>query len=175
MTLPARVTTPAGTLDVRLAGPDDVDDLTAMYDENIAWMRAQGFDPGEAPRPLREIVADRVASGVVYIARLAGEPVATMTILREDSEVWGERPADALYLHGFGVRRAHAGQRVGRALLDWLADHAAAGGRAYVRLDCMASNRKLRDYYERAGFTYRGDITLPRYTGSRYEKRVREG
>jgi hypothetical protein len=39
----------------------------------------------------------------------------------------------------------------------------------------MANNRKLRDYYERAGFTYRGDMTLTTYTGSRYEKPVGAG
>ena len=175
MHFPARVATLAGALDVVLAGPGDVDDVTALYDEMTAWVRAQGFDPGAAPRPLREIVADRVATGAVAVARLQSEIVATMTILRVDAEVWGETPGDALYLHGFGVKRAYAGQRIGRALLDWLAETTAAEGRAYVRLDCEAGNRKLRDYYERAGFTYRGDVTLPSHIGSRYERRVGDG
>jgi protein-tyrosine phosphatase len=175
MILPARVATPAGTLDVSMAGPVDVDDVTVLYEEGTAWMRARGDDPGEAPRPMRDIVADRIASGTVYVARLRGEAVATLTILREDAEVWGERPDDALYLHGFGVKRAYAGQRIGLALLDWLAEMARDAGRAYVRLDCTAGNRKLRDYYEGAGFTYRGDVTLPSHIGSRYEMRVRGG
>jgi ribosomal protein S18 acetylase RimI-like enzyme len=165
----------AGTLDVRLAGPDDVDDVVALYVESNAWIRAQGFDPGEAPRPLRDIVADRIATRTVYVARLAGEPIATLTLLWQDREAWGETPDDAVYLHGFSVGRAYAGRGIGRALLDWTADVAAEAGRAYVRLDCMANNRRLRDYYERAGFTYRGDMTLTTYTGSRYEKPVGAG
>ena len=167
-----RVETPAGELEVRPATEADVDELTTLYEESTAWIRTQGFDPGQAPRPMREIVADRVAAGTVYVARLTGEIIATITVLRADPEVWGETPDDALYLHGFGVKRAYAGQEVGLALLDWLAGTATRAGRAYVRLDCTAGNRKLRDYYERAGFTYRGDVTLPNYTGSRYEKRV---
>ena len=172
MRYPPQVETRAGMLDLALAGPADVDDVTALYEETTAWIRAQGFDPGEAPRSMRAIVADRIATGTVYVARLAGEAVATLTVLPEDAEVWGERPDDALYIHGFGVSRAYAGQEIGRTLLDWVADVAAGAGRAYVRLDCEAGNRKLRDYYERAGFTYHGDATLPSHTGSRYEKPV---
>jgi GNAT superfamily N-acetyltransferase len=170
---PSRVQTQAGTLDVRLARTDDVPAVVALYRETTDWIRAQGFDPGEAPRPLAEIVAERVGTGTVYIALLGGEVVATMTVLREDVEMWGERPNDALYLHGFGVKRAYAGQRIGLALLDWLAKMARGAGREYVRLDCEAGNRKLRDYYEHAGFAYRGDVTTPSHTGSRYERAVR--
>jgi ribosomal protein S18 acetylase RimI-like enzyme len=147
-----------------------VDDMTVLYEQGTAWIRALGFDPGEAPRPMREIVADRIATGMLYVARLGDEAVATMTILPRDVEVWGEMPDDALYLHGFGVKRSYAGQGIGVALMDWLAALAAGQDRAYVRLDCEAGNRRLRDYYERAGFRYRGDVTIRSYTGSRYER-----
>ena len=54
-----------------------------------------------------------------------------------------------------------------------------------LRLDCVASNDRLRAYYEAAGFIHRGDVTVAGAPGqrldqgpvtvvSRYELRLRE-
>jgi hypothetical protein len=62
--------------------------------------------------------------------------------------------------------------------LDWSGERAASLGRTWVRLDCMADNHGLRDYYTQAGFDEHGEIdaTFPDPVGTlrlqRYEKRV---
>jgi hypothetical protein len=56
---------------------------------------------------------------------------------------------------------------------------------SWVRLDCVASNGRLRAYYEAAGFIHRGDVTVAGAPGqrlaegpvtvvSRYELRLQE-
>jgi protein-tyrosine phosphatase len=164
------VATAAGELTVRPAQLSDLDAVTALYEESAAWIRAQGFEPGEPPRPLREIVTPRIDAGSVYIAMLNSAILATITLLWEDVATWGVRPDDAIYVHGFSVKRAYAGQEIGRRLLQWVEAMAARAGRPCVRLDCMASNPRLRAYYERAGFQYCGDVALASYIGSRYER-----
>ena len=50
------------------------------------------------------------------------------------------------------VDRAYAGLRIGQSLLDWCENRIGRSGRTLVRLDCVKINRRLRDYYERAGY-----------------------
>jgi hypothetical protein len=71
-----------------------------------------------------------------------------------------------------------ASRQLGHRLLDWAAYRASTLGRRYVRLDCVADNTFLRDYYAQAGFADRGEIDsqFPAPVGTlrlrRYEKQI---
>lgn len=109
--------------------------------------------PGILPR---ERIADRVERGEVYLAFLDGRPVGNIVLQWSDGETWGDVADDAGYVHGRAVRREFAGHGLGRELLRWADNRAAAAGKKYLRLDCPAESRALNDYYERAGFRFRG-------------------
>jgi GNAT superfamily N-acetyltransferase len=79
--------------------------------------------------------------------------------------LWADLPAPAAYVHRLAVRRIAAG--LGSRLLDRAVGTAAAEGRQFLRLDCVASNRQLRDYYEAAGFPHRGDALVSGPPGRR--------
>lgn len=166
------VATSAGEITIARARPGDVDALVAIEEDAAQWVRSRGLEPGVPPRPLRDIYTDRVNRNEVYLARLAGQPAAMLTLQWADSSTWGDVPDDAAYVHGLMVRHAYAGKQIGLNLLRWAERTAAGAGRTYLRLDCNADNPPLRAYYERAGFVYRGDVALPHRTASRYEKRV---
>jgi len=85
---------------------------------------------------------------------------------------WGNVPDDAGYLHRLAIRRVYAGMELGRQLLQWAEGKVASAGRDYLRLDCMAENQALRQYYEQAGFTYRGEVRGEGWRASLYEKKV---
>jgi GNAT superfamily N-acetyltransferase len=155
-------------MEVRLAGPGDVDPVVSILEEAAAWLRSRGIDQWPAVFR-REFVADHVGRREVYLAWAGAEAAATLSLQAADPEMWGERPPDALYLHGFAVRRRHAG--LGRELLHWAERAAATAGRRYLRLDCMAANPGLRAYYERAGYVHRGTRPWPSgRDSSLYEK-----
>jgi len=84
-----------------------------------------------------------------------------------------------VYVYNLAVRRTWGDRRLGAQMLDWAADRATSLGRRYVRLDCMADNQFLTEYYVRAGFDERGEIDapFPAPVGTlrlrRYEKRLR--
>lgn len=96
--------------------------------------------------------------------------------------VWDGVPgAAALYVHRVAVRRSASG--LGAVILRWAADVARQQGRKALRLDCVASNSRLRAYYAAAGFAHRGDATVAGAPGqrlgdgpvtvvSRYEQRL---
>ena len=41
-------------------------------------------------------------------------------------------------------------------------------GKKFLRLNCLAEDRKFRDYYERAGFPFKGDVAEPRVEAGLY-------
>lgn len=172
---PERIATPHGEVVLTPARAEDVWEAVAIEEDAVGWVRSLGYEPGHPPRPLAEIFAEAVAHGQMYLARRDSVAAGKVVITAEDDGLWVDRPADALYVHGLMVRRAFAGQGVGRVLLCWAEREAARRGKPLLRLDCDALNPELRAYYERAGFAHVDDVTLPHRAAARYEKSVEEG
>jgi RimJ/RimL family protein N-acetyltransferase len=170
MTGQGTAATPHGELVIRRALPEDLDALLALSDDVDAWLRSRGISPGVPPRPMSDIFAERTARGVQYVGTMDDEVAGTIVLEWADDGVWADAPNDACYVHGFAVRRAYAG--IGLVLLRWAEHKTAARGKLLLRLDCMMENLALRVYYERAGFTHRGDVRLPHRGAARYEKVV---
>jgi len=55
-------------------------------------------------------------------------------------------------------------------MLKWAEATARTLGRRFLRLNCLAADRKIRDYYEQAGFLYKGDVVRPKAVATLYEK-----
>lgn len=152
---------PAGRLDVVPARPADLEEVLAILEEARQWLFAKGITE-QWPRPVPpEAIASRIQRRETYLAYLEGKAVATFTLQWSDERTWGSVPEDAGYVHGLAVRRAFAGQQIGRRLLELAAEICVAAGKQYLRLDCWAGNAALRQYYERAGFTDRGTREWP--------------
>lgn len=115
----------------------------------------------------------------MHLAFVADELVGTLRLLLREPIVWPEAVEDdAIYVYNLAVRRAWASRGFGGRLLEWAGNRAASLGRKCVRLDCMADNDFLRDYYRQAGFEERSEIEaqFPPPVGPlrlrRYEKRI---
>ena len=63
---------------------------------------------------------------------------------------------DAGYVYTLAVHPSQRGKRIGQRMLDWAAQYVYDHGKRWVRLDCVASNQKLRSYYAVQGFTFLG-------------------
>jgi GNAT superfamily N-acetyltransferase len=153
--------TPAGPLDVVLAQPSDLEAVLSILEEARQWLHAKGI--GEQwpwPHP-PEAIAWRIQSNKTYLAYHQGQAIATFTLQWADEETWGDRPGEALYLHGLAVRHTFAGRQIGERLLQLAADICTALGKTYLRLDCWAGNPALSRYYERAGFEHCGTKEWP--------------
>jgi protein-tyrosine phosphatase len=173
-----RISAGGRTFTLARAQASDADAILAILEDAARWLEARGIDQWHPGDFLRVSLLGMIARGVVYLARgesdmgNEGDPAGTLTVQWEDVPTWGEMPPDAAYVHGFAVRRAYGGLGLGRALLDWAARQAVAAGKAYLRLDCLATNPPLRAYYERAGFVLRG--LVDEGESALYERRVAE-
>jgi GNAT superfamily N-acetyltransferase len=99
--------------------------------------------------------------------------MATVSLEWSDALFWPNAADDSIYLHRLAVRRAHAGQEVGKRLLYWAGPQTAAAGRKYLRLDCMAENPALCHYYLMCGFYFWGEVSVRSFKSALWEKEIR--
>jgi GNAT superfamily N-acetyltransferase len=158
-------------VNVRRCQARDVAAVAGLLDEATVWVGERGYEQWPLPFPRDELEA-AVERGEVYVAEVDREVVATVTLLWDDPMYWGDRPADAAYVHRLAVRRACAGRRIGSAIVEWADMTAGAAGRAFLRLDCLADNPGIRSYYEQLGFEHRGDLVVNNRNMSIYERPV---
>jgi GNAT superfamily N-acetyltransferase len=154
---------PAGAVTFAVAAPDQLDDVLRVLDEAAAWLRSRGiaqwparFEPSRARASIER--------GETWLVEVNGLVSATVTLDWSDP-LWDEVPGNAAYLHRMAVRRRSAG--LGRDILAWAAGVAREHGRDALRLDCVASNERLRAYYEAAGFAFHSDVTVAGAPGQR--------
>ncbi|MEA4884514.1 MAG: GNAT family N-acetyltransferase [Clostridia bacterium] len=159
----ARIPTGLGWLYIVRAGEDDVDGAFDIMVDTMKWVCSIGVPQPEwlFTEEGRAHIRKAVTYREFYLAFCGSEPVASLWISPADPPNWGESIGNdglAGYIHGFGVKRAFAGNGIGRALLDWASARIAELGRKYVRLDCDGENPGICRYYESLGFRERGSV-----------------
>jgi GNAT superfamily N-acetyltransferase len=152
-----------------------------LLEEVAEWLARRGINqwrPGSF-RLSANYYAESIRRGEVQLAFCGGALVGTLRLLLREPIVWPEiAKDDAVYVYNLAIRRERANQQLGGRLLEWASQRALTLGRTCVRLDCVAENTFLRDYYTRAGFVDRGEIDakFPAPVGTlrlrRYEKQI---
>ena len=157
---------------MRQAHLADLDTVVSMLEEAARWMIRQEIEGWTPDGFSRERIAVLIESGEIYLAVLDGWFAGTFTLQWSDRETWGDVPDDAGYVHGLAIRREFAGKGLGREMLRRAEQMVSRSEREYLRLDCVADNMPLNEYYRRAGFAHRGRSVVRGLAVSLYEKRV---
>lgn len=167
------IATAAGIITVKRAIESELEDIVAVLDSAAHWLASKGitdpWHPGEWPR---KRIMESIERGEVYLSKLGQRNVATITLQWSDEFFWPNYPADAGYIHRLAVATGFHRKKIGSQLLQWAELSARDNGKKFLRLNCMAANLALRNYYERAGFIYRGELREPRGLACLYEKRL---
>lgn len=141
------------TVLVELARSSDATALVALRDDIARWLTDRGvrqWNPGEFPL---DWMRSWIRGGRVHVAREPGGIVAAVAVLWEDAEIWGPDPTGAAgYIHLLMVERHRAGQGLGDVMLAHAEGQIARGGRPRARLDAVATNQALRDWYRDRGY-----------------------
>jgi ribosomal protein S18 acetylase RimI-like enzyme len=145
-------------LPFRRATAADFDAVFAIMIEAATWLQSRGISQWSffLTQPGKDFVRNRISAAETYLVfDPADRPVATFTLHWKDEEIWGARGLDgkAGYVHGLAVCRRASGKGLGNVLLTSASNLIAQNSRRLVRLDCMAQNEALCNYYRRAGFT----------------------
>ncbi|MCR8656447.1 GNAT family N-acetyltransferase [Paenibacillus endoradicis] len=146
------------------AGPEDMNVIRDLIVKTVSWFESIGSTqwnnlPNEQDD---QYLLSAIANGEIIIFRKAGETaLAGSVILQQhpsqwDQKLWGEAATsenNAVYLHRFIVNREYARQGLGFEILSWIDNGIQFTGRDRIRLDCIAHNEKLNNYYKQCGYT----------------------
>ena len=154
-------------------------DVAAVMGLRVAaaqWLVSLGIDQWSPNDPFEPYVRGFAQEHSLWVVRRGDQLVGSVAVLWSDPTVWGQAVDEAGYVHSLVIDRAFAGAGLGRAILEWAESHISRNGRALARLDCVKDNRKLRRYYETAGYRHVGHRDFPDASWARgvalYEKRL---
>lgn len=163
---------PLGVISIDKANAADLPTAMAILGEAAARLQARGIRQWTYPPPpgLARLLEKEIAAGHLYLARLATDqrPIGVFRLRWEDA-YWANAAGTAGYLHSFALCTDACGYGIGEQILGWIGDYLRDHQREYLRLDCIASNARLRRYYEEQGFRYRGQVVDGEYTLALYE------
>jgi GNAT superfamily N-acetyltransferase len=159
-----------GEVEIRQARTADVDTVSSILLEAVAWLDARGVPMWRPDEVRRESIATAVDDGLFFLAEVDGDVVGTIAFQLTDAVYWPDASTDdSAYLHRLAVRRSHAGRGVSDALLHWARRRAARLGCRYLRLDCETGRSRLRALYENFGFEHHSDRQVGPDCVSRYQ------
>lgn len=145
------------------AGMDRVDEVLSVLDEAAGWLNARGISQWPAHFEAAW-VEEAISRGETWLVTIEDKVAGTVSLDWADP-LWADADGAAGYVHRMAVRRWAAG--LGARVLDWAADVARQRNAAFLRLDCVKSNDRLRAYYEARGFAHRGDVPVGGAPGQR--------
>lgn len=154
------IATALGTLPIARARPDDLETVRLLLVNASEWLESRGIRQWLDFRDARGVarLQRRLAQEDVYLAMHEKRAVASVTVDWQPMPLWQGLggPGSPGYLHGLVVHRAAAGDGIGLALLQWAEQVLAAHGRTLARLDCVADNPGILNFYRRAGYEEHG-------------------
>lgn len=140
----------------------DAAEILHLRNRLVDWMEGRGINQWRHGDVSPEQVRHQAEQGQWWVIGCDSKGlIAAVRILDEDPWIWGQSDRAAIYVHGLMVDRRCARQSLGRRLLAWAAELGRRGGVEVLRLDCVATNQVLCDYYLDQGFTRVGTKELP--------------
>lgn len=159
-------------LDFKCAQPEELPLVMEILAEAAAWLVDKGID--QWPSPPNEHWQRRMAAAIdrqeLYTLGIVKNRLGMVRFTWSDP-YWPDDD-QAGYVHSMAIRSAMHGQGLGLWILNWAGMKVMQADKPCLRLDCLASNGRLRRYYEDQGFVYQGDVIDRDYVAALYEKRL---
>jgi len=151
---------------VRPAALDDAGWIVALSTRVQSALTASGSLQKIGPLPL-ESTKHSILTGHAYLLEAGATGLGSVLVDpldRVQEEGWHLPAAQGpwWYLHSFMLEPEAQGKGLGLVFLDEVKHQMALFSGAIV-LDCWAGNAKLRDFYQRAGFTSHGVFGVEDY------------
>ncbi|MFD0617204.1 GNAT family N-acetyltransferase [Paenibacillus sp. GCM10027629] len=148
------------------ARPADSTSVTELLRQTASWLQSKGSTQWSGLLTGEDVhgTSDAIARGDVFIFRdveagkLAGVVILLTTPSPWDLELWDsvDDHNTAIYLHRLAINRDYAGTGLGEAMMRWAANGIHFEGKDRIRLDCIATNETLYQFYSSLGYVHQG-------------------
>jgi GNAT superfamily N-acetyltransferase len=156
----------------------DVEAIVTLFSQAAVWLTTQGIEqwPIEPPTHFWSFLRRKIREGDVFVARAEnGRLLAHIRFEYKASKIWPDDPTQTAYIRGLVIANEVRGQGVGVTMLDWARAYVSAQGCKRLRLDCLARNGRLCQYYSEHGFTFVGEGHSGDYTAALFEMMLTGG
>jgi ribosomal protein S18 acetylase RimI-like enzyme len=161
---------------IRQANANEVAIALTLFEEAALVLREKGTTQWQHWINPTPAYVNRVQKGfddnVYFFVEKSGQLAGMFRLMDSDEEYWGQQAEAAVYLHSFSTRPAFKGQEIGATVLTLIENQTRERGIDYFRLDCIASNVALCNYYIRQGFVPIRKKEMPHYEVQLFEKRL---
>lgn len=142
-------------MEILRARIEDFEPIFGLLLANATWLHERGIEqwPVDWMEGQREEIRIAVEIGRFFVALHEGHAVAVVELRDEPEALWSYDRVNSLYIHKLAVDRRFSGKGIGRQLLNRIQLLAQERGYTYMRLDCVANNSWLKNYYCASGFT----------------------
>lgn len=133
----------------------DIDDVFKLY--AMASDFKKKVSGVEWPEFNRGMIETEIQENRHWKIVVDGQVACVWSITFEDPQVWEERNEEpSIYLHRIATNPSFRGQKFVEQIVEWSKQYAQSHGKIYVRMDTIAGNQRLTDYYVKCGFSYLG-------------------
>jgi len=162
-------------VNIRLATPAEFETIYDILYENAVWLSRKNIIqwPIDWLQSKRQEIQNSIEFGTYHAIDIDNEIAAIVEIKSAPEDIWANDNVLALYIHKLAIRRQYANKSLGREIINLIKARAIQQGIKYLRLDCVAHNDKLRQYYESCGFTFTTEVASGEITLALYEYKSR--
>ncbi len=136
---------------VRPADPGDFDAILEVKDQVAVDLLSRGvhWNPNVLTA---DDLSDWAEDKALFAIEISSSVVGCVAVWLQDPDEWWPVGDRAGYIRDLMVHPRLRGQEVGSKVLGWAERYLGGLGKHKIRLDCLASNDRLRRYYTDAGF-----------------------
>jgi len=122
------------------------------------------------PQSNIEWVEKGIQEGEYYLILKENSPIGIVRLSETDETYWGKQASDARYIHSLVIDEHYSGLGLGKQVIELVIQQAISDNIPFMRLDCIATNTALCNYYESQGFKKVGQKQMPHSLNNLYEK-----
>lgn len=167
---------------VHQAKTEDMEAVLQLLVSTAEWLKSKGSSQWNALLRGEDShrTPEAIGRGEVYLFKRGGVLAGMVLLMQKaspwDRELWGEEGHESsIYLHRLTTNREVAGRNLGEAIVRWAESGIRFPGKDRIRLDCVAGNEKLNEFYLKCGYTYLGKAPNGMGEYSKFEKVIASG
>ena len=146
---------------ILLATEDDIEEFHKIIISRCKWFEEKNINQWKVTSyPIRyNINYFKEQMNNLYIIKNNNEVLGGFLLKDNDEKYWSDsNNVKAYYIHHLATKIGIKG--LGKLLISFAINKSKQDKKDYLRLDCVALNKKLNEYYRQLGFVYSGKIQI---------------